>query len=155
MLPEWESIAAQLTALAAYDKRCQAEGADQHQYKFDAPADAAGVEAWLAEHGDWLDRETRVFATIEEVFGMCASIDEFRTGFLVRETELPFAMRLCSYWNVTPPAQYAYGESDPEPATIRFRWFEEQYKRQRTRQRFQGGLGGVLKMFPRKQRTKG
>ena len=76
------------------------------------------VHAMVAEHGGWLDRETRVFGTIEEVFALCRTMDEFRTGFLVRETELPFAMRLCSFWGVSPPAQYGFDESDPEPGTV-------------------------------------
>ncbi|MFK7941595.1 MAG: hypothetical protein AB8B85_01575 [Paracoccaceae bacterium] len=151
MAPEWAEIQTKLEALATSDKKHQAEGAARHGYHFEAPTDAAGVEAWLAEHGDWLDREVHVFGTIEEMFTLCKTLDEFRTGFLVREPELPFAMRLCSYWNITPPPQYKLGEADPQPETVQFRWLAEQYARQSTRQRFQGGLGSLLKMFPRKK----
>ena len=145
MAAEWAEVQAKIDALAMHDKKRVAEGAAEHDFQFDASGD---VEAWLAEHGAWLDREIRVFATIEEMFSLCPTMEEFRTGFLVREPELPFALRLCSFWNVAPPPQYKFDESDPEPGTVQFRWFEEQYKRQRTRQRFQGGLGGVMKMLP-------
>lgn len=151
----WEEIRDQLDALAVRDKRLQAEGASDHHYQFDAPADAESVEAWLAEHGAWLERETRAFEAIETLMGLSRDLEDFRTGFLIREPELPFAMRLCSYWDVSPPEQYRFHESDPEPQTVRYRWMEEQFNRQRTRQRFHGGLGGLLKMFPRKKVTKG
>lgn len=152
MAADWEEIQVRLDALARLDQKRVAEGAGGHDYQFEAPSD---VEAWLSEHGSWLDRETRVFGTIEELFGLCPSMDEFRTGFMVREVELPFALRLCSFWSVVPPAQYKFDEQDPEPSTVAYRWFEEQYMRQRTRARFQGGLGGVMKMLPRKRKTKG
>ena len=152
MAATWDEVRARIDTLGGQDKRHAAEGAAAHGYKFAAPAD---VEAWLIEHGPWLDREIRVFATIEEMFNLCPTMEEFRTGFLVREPGLPFALRLCSFWNVAPPPQYKFDESDPEPGTVQFRWFEEQYKRQRTRQRFQGGLGGVMKMLPSRRKTKG
>lgn len=149
----WEDILTRIETLAGHDKKRVAEGAAQHGYQFEVPPDA---DAWLAEHGAWLDGETRAFTTIAEVFELCPTMDEFRTGFMVRELEFPFAMRLCSFWNVLPPSQYAFEESDPEPGTVRYRWFDEQYMRQRTRTRFQGGLGGVMKMLPRRaKKSKG
>lgn len=154
MVPEWQEVQARIDALAAYDKRRQAEGAAEHDYAFEAPADAAGVEAWLATHGAWLDRELSAFETIEEMFGVCKTMEDFRVGFLVRQPEMPFAMRLCSYLGASPPPQYTFEECDPEPQTVPFRWFEEQYRRYRTRHRFQGGIGGLLRAFPRKRVSK-
>ena len=94
------------------------------------------------------------FETIEEMFGICKTMEDFRVGFLVRQPDMPFAMRLCSYLGATPPPQYRFDESDPEPATVPFRWFEEQYRRYRTRHRFQSGIGGLLRAFPRKRTSK-
>ena len=154
-MQDWEEIEAQIRALSELDKKRQATSADVHDYVFEEPEDAAGIEAWHLEHGDWLDRELRVFGTIEELFKLCPTMAEFRTGFLIREPEMPFATRLCSFWNTKPPSQYRFEDRDPAPNTVQFRWLESQYKRQRTRLRFQGGLGGLLRMFPRKRVNRG
>ncbi|MEM1297996.1 MAG: hypothetical protein AAGH68_01860 [Pseudomonadota bacterium] len=153
MTAAWDEVRARIDALAGQDKKRVAEGAAGHGYQFEPPED---TEAWLEEHGVWLDCETRVFGTIEAMFDLCRTLDEFRTGFLIREPEVPFAMRLCSFWNISAPPQYRFDERDPEPATVQYRWLEEQYTRQRTRLQFRGGVGGLLKMFPRRgKRSKG
>lgn len=148
---EPDEIGAQLEKLAGLDKTRQAPGADAHDYAFATPAER---DAWLAANEGWLEREIGIFETIEKLFGLCATLEDFETGFRIRVVDTPYAARLTSYLNLRVPESVPILAADPEPRTVHFRWLEEHYRRYRARHRFSGGLGRLLSAFPRSGRRR-
>jgi hypothetical protein len=141
----------QLEKLAGLDKTRQAPGAHAHGYSF---ASGAERDSWLAANAGWLEREIGIFETIENLFGLCATLEDFETGFRIRVVDTPYAARLTSYLNLKVPDSVPILQADPQPMTVDYRWLEEQYRRYRARYKFSGGMGKLLSVLPRSGRKR-